>query len=433
MSHETIGPERAVVYTMPSLPSDLLRSMQFDQFFDSYRGASFSVRTRDGWRWSSTAYHAPACAVTFRTREMLDSVINDAAESTVARLFLDGELDIQGDTAALLSVAEYVLRHSGQLSRTLVHTLSRVTLELSRRVKTAGRIHSFKNRPMVTPSWLTSSSNLPLHFFEQWLGPSLAHFCARFHGQDENLEAAQQNSLESVCSLLRVERDARLLEVGCGWGSLLLHAAGEYKANAHGTTSNAVQADAINRRIREREMQWRCGAEVRNLRTAPYPAETFDKIVEIGIFEHVGYRDLREYFIRMRRMLAQDGMLLVHRMTRPPEHKAAARHSDLFLNGDLAPLSKEIEAAEAAGLEVRSVENLREDYEHTLRLWIQRLQQTGHDSPEAAADRGYRLWLFYLIDIASAVQAGDLQIQQVLLQRPAVESRGLMFEHSASC
>jgi cyclopropane-fatty-acyl-phospholipid synthase len=432
MSHETIGPERAVLYTMPSLPSDLLRSMQFDQFFDSYRGRSFCVRTGDGWRWSSIAYHAPACTVTFRTREMLDGVINDAAESTVARLFLDGELDIQGDMPALLSVAEYVLRHSGQLSRTLVHTLSRVTLELSRRVKTAGRTRIFESRSVLTSS-LTSSCSLPLDFFEQWLGPSLAHFCARFHGPEENLDAAQRNSLESVCRLLRLEREDRLLEVGCGWGSLLLHAAGQYRADARGTTSSAVQAEAINRRIRERDMQRRCAAEVRNLRTAPYAAETFDKVVEIGIFEQVESRDPREYFCRMHRMLAPEGLLLVHRMTRPPEHKAAALHSDLFLNSELAPLSKEIEAAEAAGLEVRSVENLREDYEHTLRVWIQRLQQTGHHSPEAASNRGYRFWLLYLIDLATAVQAGDLQIQQVLLRRAAGTSREWPPENSAAC
>lgn len=431
MSHETIGPERAVIYTMPSLPSDLLRSMQFDQFFESYRGASFSVGTGDGWRWCSTAFHAPACTATFRTRDKLDGVINDAAESTVARLFLDGELDIQGDMAALLSVAEYVLRHSGQLSRTMVHTLSRIALELSRRVKVPGRPDTFKSRSLLTSS-LTSSCSLPVHFFEQWLGPSLAHFCARFRSPEETLDAAQRNSLDFVCGLLRLERDDRLLELGCGWGSLLLHAAERYRTNALGITMNATQADAINCRIREREMQWRCAAEVRNLYTSPYPAETFDKIVEIGIFEQEGYRHLREYFARMRRMLTPDGLLLVHRMTRPPEHKAATLHSDLFLNGDLAPLSKEIEAAEGAGLEVHSVENLREDYEHTLRLWIQRLQQAAHHSAESA-DRGYRIWLLYLIDIAAAVQAGDLQIQQVLLRRPSGHRRERSHESSMAC
>jgi cyclopropane-fatty-acyl-phospholipid synthase len=430
MSHETIGPQRAIVYTMPSLPSDLLRSMEFDQFFDRYLGPPFTVRTSDGWRWSSGAFHTAACVVTFGTREKLDGVINDAAESTVARLFLNGELDIQGDMSALLGVADYVLRHSGQLSRTLVHTLSRVTVELSRRLKTAGR-HDGRRHEFNSRSLLSSSCNLPLHFFEQWLGPSLAHFCARFHGAEENLDAAQRNSLDSVCNLLELEREDRLLEVGCGWGSLLLHAAAQYRVNAQGTTSSAEQADAIKCRIRERDMQRRCGAECRDLRTKPYPRETFDKIVEIGVFEQVEYRHLREYFTGMRRMLTAEGLLLVHRMTRPPEvrsHKNSVVQPDLFLNGDLAPLSKEIEAAEGAGLEVRSVENLREDYEHTLRLWIQRLQQTANH-----ADRGYRVWLLYLIDIAAAVQAGDLQVQQMLLRRPEGEKATPAFAAGAEC
>ncbi|HEX5236336.1 MAG TPA: class I SAM-dependent methyltransferase [Silvibacterium sp.] len=420
MSHQTIGPERAVLYTMPSLPSDVLRTMEFDQFFEGYHGAPFCVSTRDGWRWSSAGFRPPVATVVFRSRSKLDGVINDAGESTFGRFFLEGELDIQGDVSALLSVAEYVLRHSGQLSRTLVHTLVHASLELSRRLKTGIRGRGITNRSLIK-----ESADLPVKFFEQWLGPTLGHFCARFESTEENLERAQRRSLDAVCDALELERDDRLLEIGCGWGSLLLHSAAQYKTNAQGTAWSAEQAEAINGRIRANDLQMRCHAEYRDLRAAPYPRASFDKIAEVGIFEQVDYRRLREHLVLMRRMLRPNGMLLLHRITRSPEvkpHKNASLYSDMFLEGELAPLSKELEASENAGLEVCSVQNIGRDYERTLRLWIQKLQRSVQNRG-AFSSRGYRVWLLYLVDVAAAIQAGDLQIQQLLLRVPACQNQ----------
>lgn len=431
MSHETIGAERAVIYTMPSLPSDVLRSLQFDQFFESYRGAPFCVCTRDGWRWISASFRPPVSTVIFRSREKLDGVINDAAESTFGKSFLEGELDIQGDMSVLLSVAEYVLRHSGQLSRTLVHTLIHASLELSRRLKTGIRSHTLGSRALIK-----SACNLPLGFFEQWLGASLGHFCARFEKPEEGLDDAQRNSLEAVCRLLELDREDRLLELGCGWGSLLLHSAAQYKTSAQGTTWTPEQAEAINQRIRELDMQRRCAAEYRDIRLSPYRELAFDKIADIGIFDQVDSRHLREHLIRLRRLLAPGGLLLLHRMTRSGDtksHKNASLYPDMFLNGELAPLSKELEAAEAAGLDVRSVENMDREYERTLRLWIQKLQKAAQNPSAHSSARSCRVWLLYLVDVAAALQAGDLQIQQVLLRVSPRQKRAWPVQTISAC
>lgn len=416
MSHETIGPERSVVYTMPLLPSDALRSMQFDQFFEQYRGAPFSVHTHDGWGWSSTFLRSPVCVVTFRTRQKLDGVINDATESTFGRLFLEGDLDIQGDIAALTAAAEYVLRHSSELSGTLVHTLTRATLELSRRLMPVGRSGTMSG-------WhpLACASSLPLNFFEQWLGPSLAHSCARFRGTDDRLDTAQSNAMEAICTALGLKREDRLLEVGCGWGTLLLYAASRYKATAQGTTSSIEQAAAISERVHELGLQWNCSADCRDLRARPYPPETFDKIAEVGVFGQSDSSHLREHFACLRLMLVPGGVLLMHRLTRsrePGSHKTSALYPEMFSNGRLAPLSKELETAEAVGLDILSVENLRADYEHTLSEWIQRLQRSANRMGDES-HRGYRAWLLYLMDTITALQTGAVQLQQFVLQRPS--------------
>lgn len=431
LSHETIGPERAVIYTMPSLPSDVLRSIEFDQFFESYRGAPFSVCTKDGWRWSSADFRAPVSTVVFRSREKLDGVINDAAESTFGKFFLEGELDIQGDMSVLLSVAEYVLRNSGHLSRNLVHTLIHASLELSRRLRTGIRSHALPDQALIK-----SACNLPLGFFEQWLGASLGHFCARFQKPEESLDQAQNNSLEAVCKMLELDREDRLLELGCGWGSLLLHSAAHYNANARGTAWSPEQADAINDRIRELDMQYRCDAEYRDIRVSPYRDAAFDKVAEIGIFDQVDSRHLREHLASLRRTLAPDGLLLLHRMTRSGDiksHKNASLHSDMFLNGELAPLSKDLEAAEYAGFEIRSVENMSKDYERTLRLWIQKLQKAAQYTAAHPSARSCRVWLLYLVDVTTALKAGDLQIQQLLFHVPSRQKRVWPVQNISSC
>ncbi len=425
MSHESTEPGRGVVYNLPARLSDKLRSLQFDQFFHHYRGSSFSVRTADGWSWRSATVRPPEFVATFRTREELDAVVGDAREATLGRIFLDGDLDIQGNIFALVSVAEYTLRHSDGLSNNLIQTIGRISFDFSKRLIPGRKATAVQNWHCV-PCPL----DLPAEFFEPWLGSGLGHFCALFRNPDEDFELAQRNALERACDWLALDRGDRLLDVGCGWGSLLLYAAEHYGADAQGITSSEMQMQTATDRISRGGLEWKCSVAIRDVRTSPFRAETFDKISDLGIFEQVSSSDLGKYLACMQKMLVPGGLLLLHRMTRSRGSGPIIRsmHPDLLSE----PLSRELETAEMIGMELLNVEALKKDFEETLREWIARLRQNWTSEVTRRFSREYRAWLLYLVEIATSLHTEEIQIHRILLRRPRRTSRPEEREPSAA-
>lgn len=411
MSHESAELGRAVFYVLPARCSDKLRTIQFGQFFEGYRGTPFSVRTRDGWFWSSSVHRAPEFVATFRTREGLDAVISEANEATLGRIFLDGSLDIQGNIFALLSVAEYTLRHSEGLSSSLIQTVGRISLDVCRRIMPGSKGASRQN-------WHSAPCplDLPTEFFAPWLGSLLGHSCAFFRDTEENFDSAQRNALEHACYSLELDSGDRLLDVGCGWGSLLVYAAEKFGADVRGITSSESQLEASEAGIRRNGLNWKCSVERRDLRTAPYRADKFDKIAHLGVFEQVVHADLESYLRCMRKMMVPGGLLLLDRLTCARDRGAIARctHPDL----PAEPLSKELETVEGVGLELLSVETLQDEYVQTLRVWIDQLQHNCRYGNMRPFAHGYRAWLFYLVEVAAGLRAEELQVHRVLLRRP---------------
>lgn len=410
MAHETIEPGRTVVYNLPSQFSDALRSMQFAQFFSQYQGPPFSVRTRDGWSWSSSARRVPEFVVTFRSGEVLDAVIGAATEATLGRLFLEGAFDIHGNNFVLLSVAEYTLRHAEGLSTGLVQTVGRISVEVSRRLVRIRR-HAGRQNWHVAPCPL----DLPVGFFEPWLGPCLGHSCGFFRSKEEDLETAQRNALESTCGRLELDTGDRLLDVGCGWGSFLLYAAQRSGAQARGITWSPLQLETVQDRICGSGLQSKCSVEYRNLRAMPYGAEGFHKIAHLGIFERASSFALGKFFTGMQNMLVPGGLLLLDRMTRARDCGAVVRYMQPGMLSQ--SLSKELELAEWAGLELLSVENVAAAYEQTLRVWIDRLLANWMSDVGRPFAQGYRAWLLYLVEVAAGLRAEELQVHRILLRR----------------
>ena len=414
MSHEITEPGRAVVYNLPSAFSDTLRTLQFEQFFSGYEGPAFCVRTLDGWSWSSSGLRNPEFTAIFRTRDALDAVVGDAKEATLGRIFLEGGLEIQGNIFVLLSAAEYTLRHSEGLSNSLIQTVGRISMDVSRRL-IHGRKSSASHNWLCTPCPL----DLPVEFFEPWLGAYLGHFCADFRERDEDFAAAQQNGLERACRLLELGGCDRLLDVGCGWGSLLLYAAEHYGANSRGISSSGLQVQAAEDRICRSGLAWKCCVECRDLRTAPFRAQAFDKITHLGIFEQAPFPDLGKYLACMQKMLVPGGMLLLDRMTRTRDCGPIARSINLGLPPE--PLSKELEVAECAGFELIAADSLRDQYEQTLRIWIEHLLRNWMRESSRPFCRGYRTWLLYLVGVAAGMRAEEFQVHRILLRRPRCE------------
>lgn len=414
MSHEIVEPGRAVVYNLPAAFSDTLRTLQFDQFFSQFAGSAFAVRTLDGWSWSSSSLRPAEFVATFRTREILDAVIGDANDATLSRIFLDGGLEIQGNIFVLLSAAEYTLRHSEGLSNNLIQTVGRISLDVSRRL-----IHGRKNA--TSRNWQSTPCplDLPVEFFEPWLGPYLGHFCAHFRDCEEDFEAAQRNALERACGMLELDGRDRLLDVGCGWGSLLLYAAQHFGVDSRGIASSGLQVEVAEERICRSGLAWKCSVEARDLRIRPFQARAFNKITHLGIFEQAPFADLGKYLGCMQKMLVPGGLLLLDRMTRARDCGAIARSIQPGLPSE--PLSKELELAESSGFELISAESLRDEYEQTLQVWIEHLLRHWMREGARHFGRGYRAWLLYLVEVAASLRAEELQVHRILLRRPRAQ------------
>ncbi|MCX4526200.1 MULTISPECIES: cyclopropane-fatty-acyl-phospholipid synthase family protein [unclassified Streptomyces] len=263
-------------------------------------------------------------------------------------------------------------------------------------------------------------------FYERLLGPSMVYSCA-YWSPGGTLEDAQRDKLDLVCRKLALEPGQRLLDVGCGWGSMALHAARAYGVQVTGITLSREQAAYARKRAAEEGLADLVDIRVqdyRDVKDGPY-----DAISSIGMAEHVGAARYREYARTLHGLLRPGGRLLNHQIARPPEADEAAYRVDEFIDayvfpdGELSPLGSTVGELERAGFEVRDVEALREHYALTLRAWVARLERHWEEAVRLTSPGRARVWLLYMAASALGFEHNRLGVNQVLAVRPAGTGR----------
>ncbi|WP_369778616.1 class I SAM-dependent methyltransferase [Streptomyces sp. R33] len=263
-------------------------------------------------------------------------------------------------------------------------------------------------------------------FYEHVLGPSMVYSCA-YWSPSATLEDAQRDKLDLVCRKLGLEPGLRLLDVGCGWGSMALHAAREYGVRVTGVTLSREQAVYARKRAAEEGLADRVDIRIqdyRDVKDGPY-----DAISSIGMAEHVGAERYREYARTLHGLLTPGGRLLNHQIARPPDPDEEAYHVDEFIDayvfpdGELSPLGTTVGELERAGFEVRDVEALREHYGLTLRAWVARLEEHWEEAVRLTSPGRARVWLLYMAASALGFEHGRLGVNQVLAVKPATAGR----------
>jgi cyclopropane-fatty-acyl-phospholipid synthase len=341
----------------------------------------------------------------------------------LARAWVDGSLDIDGDLEAVIAA-----RHAFDGVSLSPRDLALVALGAIRVGGPAilrrppvpsveAEVHGAQHSEQRDGDAVRHHYDLSNDFYRLVLGPSMVYSCAYFSDPADTLEHAQERKLDLICRKLMLSPGQRLLDIGCGWGSLALHAAERYGVDVLGVTLSEPQAHYARERAAELGLERRARFEVADYREV---SGRFDRISSVGMFEHVGQAQLSEYFRRIWAMLEPAGLLLNHGISRlrphPPQTDPfIARY--IFPDGELMPLSEVIAAVEAAGLEPRDVESLRNQYPLTLRSWVANLRARRADAIALVGSERMRAWELYMLASALGFEDVEITVYQVLAAR----------------
>ena len=379
-------------------------------------------------------------AIVVRSPDALRRLLWAPNELGLGRSYVAGDLDIEGDVFALLQLRD---RLGNEEAGERIHLgfgpagwmrTARAARELGiiggplpappEEARLRGRRHDRRRDAAA----IAHHYDVGNDFYRLILGPSMTYSCAYFESADRTLEQAQDAKYELVCNKLGLRPGMRLLDVGCGWGGMVLHAARHHGVEALGITLSTEQCELARARVEEAGLSDRVRVERRDYRDLR--SGEFDAISSIGMFEHVGLRRLGEYFADLHALLAPGGRLLNHGISRPPGRSRFERNSFVeryvFPDGELHEVGTVVSAMQARGFEVRDVESLREHYARTLRSWVANLEADWDRAQRLVGPPRARIWRLYMAGSALGFEAGRTSIHQVLAVRPHRDGRSDM-------
>ncbi|MBM9621164.1 SAM-dependent methyltransferase [Streptomyces zhihengii] len=400
-------------------------------------GSPFPVRIR---AWDGSESGPPGGPVlVVRHRRALRRLLWRPGELGLARAWVAGEIDVDGDLYTALDRLAGILWERGPagpgtplrpLRDPRLRAAARGLLSLggplppppppaeeSRR-RPGSRHTRGRDRRAISHHYDVGND-----FYGLVLGPSMVYSCAYFDEAGGTLEDAQRDKLDLVCRKLALKEGDRLLDVGCGWGSMAVHAAREYGARVTGITLSREQAAWARKRVADEGLTDRVEIRVQDYRDVsdgPY-----DAISSIGMAEHVGQVRYREYADLLLSLLVPGGRLLNHQIARRPEPDESAYELDAFIDryvfpdGELSPLGRTVAALEDAGFEVRDVEAIREHYARTLRAWVGNLEAAWPGAVRLVSPGRARVWRLYMAASAVAFERNHIGVNQILAVRTA--------------
>jgi cyclopropane-fatty-acyl-phospholipid synthase len=371
-----------------------------------------------------------------RSVDALRRILWAPGELGVARAFVSGDLAVEGDIYALLRVLHDAsprdLRQMG------LHTLPTV-VGAARRLgalgppppappeecRPAGKLHS----PSRDAKVVSHHYDVGNEFYRLVLGPSMTYSCARFVSDDTTLEEAQAAKHELICRKLGLDQrpGGRLLDVGCGWGSMAIHAARHHQATVTGVALSREQVDEAKRRVVEAGLADRVEIRLQDYRDLR--GEQFDAISSIGMFEHVGTPMMTRYFETLRQLLIPTGRLVNHAISKPGGSFLGGRSfvgRYVFPDGELLDVAEVIRAMQRTGFEVRDVESLREHYSRTLHHWVANLEGHWDEAVGLVGLPRANIWRLYMAASANGFDDGGLAIHQVLGVIPGADGHSGM-------
>ncbi len=390
-----------------------------------------SVRLWDGSRLPLGSDVKSPLTITIAGPGVIASALRWPTLDRLIRLYAKGRIGLEGGTLVDLG-----LQLQQESTRKRVHALRKLRLaklllpflfvpgdkpERSRdyRGDETGRARAqSENRDFVQFHYDVSND-----FYRLFLDPRMQYSCAYFTDWQGSLDKAQEDKLEMICRKLRLKEGDRLLDIGCGWGGLIVYAAQTRGVTAHGVTMSEKQLELARETIASLGLSGKVSVELKDY--AQLDGQ-YDKIASIGMYEHIGLSNIPLYLTKVRSLLADDGLFLNHAISRRakrrqrrlgsrPEQRAIMRY--IFPGGELDDIGHTVQAMEVHGFEVQDVENWRPHYARTTRLWCERLTARRAEAEAMVGPELVRLWLAYLAGVSLAFTRGTLRIYQTLVSK----------------
>ena len=367
----------------------------------------------------------------------LRRMLSAPLELSLGEAYLRGDFEIEGDLVAAFALPHTVreIASSPTSLRALISgwlRLPRGDVAPQNDTHAPAHLHGPEHSPGRDRAAIQYHYDVGNDFYRLFLDKRMVYSCAYFTRPDLDLDAAQEAKLEHICRKLRLRPGDRLLDVGCGWGGLLIYAAERHGVEGVGLTLSEEQYALARERVAQAGLGDRIRIELKDYRDLD--EQPFDRIVSVGMFEHVGRDRFDEYFSTVFRLLRPSGLFLNHAIAsraessggRSPVSEALDRYlvgregfrkRYIFPDGELDPISRANLSAEQAGFEVRDVENLREHYALTLRHWMDRLRERREEAVRMAGEPLFRLWEMYLAGSIYHFDSARLNINQSLMVR----------------
>ncbi len=397
----------------------------------------FGIRLWDGMELPADGH--PTFSLVLNYPSALRRMFKPPIELSLGEAFILNDFDIEGDIFSAFPLMESIATRPLSAGEIIRLGLGLSALPAAGPARTKGRgpaqlrgtVHS-RERDLAAVQYHYDVGD---DFYSLWLDRNLQYSCGYFPTGVENLDAAQEQKMEHICRKLRLKAGEYLLDIGCGWGGLPIYAASKYGVRVLGLTLSKNQAAYAYKWINRLGLEEQVCVKLMDYRDLE--VEPFDKIVSVGMFEHVGRTHLPEYFAHVHHLLKPGGLFLNHGISRRAEGseekqsyiqqrifgRGAFLQKYIFPDGELTPVSDVNVMAEDAGFEVRDLENLREHYALTLRNWVNRLAARREEAIHTSDEVTYRTWRLYMSASAYGFESGNINVHQTLLAKMTNEGK----------
>ncbi|MFM2482487.1 class I SAM-dependent methyltransferase [Celerinatantimonas sp. YJH-8] len=334
---------------------------------------------------------------------------------SLGEAYVEGKLKVQGSVTDIIDIASRLVEAAPDT--TMQHSKPR----------------HFRHSRKVDAESISYHYDVSNDFYKAWLDKNMVYSCGYFNSLDDSLDQAQEQKIDHILTKIRLQPGQKLLDVGCGWGALIIRAAQKYGAKATGVTISQQQFDEAQRRIKAAGLEDCCEVKLLDYRDV---TGKYDRITSVGMFEHVGLANLESYFRKLNDLLEDDGIIMNHGITSsdPDSGGAPAGGGDfidkyVFPNGELPHISMVLHEMAKAGLEPTDAENLRRHYAITLEHWAARFEAQSEKLQQMVDEKHFRIWRVYLAGCAHAFHQNWVAIYQVVATKAGRYSLPLTREY----